>query len=263
MMTSPDANGIPLSLLALITSGAVGGAIGGLLGSFSKFFWERWLPDRLTWKRDQKARQRQLLATQRDPAVRAINELRRRLATVLKNNAHNYAYTVRLGRGDYYVESTAFLIAQYFAWSEVMRSFIAALDYSELSSLLDSITKAFSRGRPGFQFFRLEQREIGERLTASRKPEADTATFRFSDFRDLLNKSPPDECVQRLLKNTRELFHNLDAERFRAASIHNSLVDLLDFVDPEHRWVSPGDRGRILESQDAPSSRNSSDFVSE
>ncbi len=232
-----------------LTSGVIGGLVGGLLGGLSKFFWERWLPDRLTWKRDQRVRQRQLLATQRDPAVRAINELKSRLWVTLTTNAQNYHYTKSLGRESYYIESTAFLVAQYFAWSEVMRNFIAALDYRDLSSLLDGVSDAFSHGSPGFQFFRLEQREIGELLIAARKADSESAMFRYSDFRELVTSPQPSDCLGRLIKHTRQLFAHLDRESARATRIHNTLVDLLDFVDPDNRWVPTDRRGRLPEDR--------------
>ena len=40
-------------VVRLLTSGVIGGFVGAFLGGFSKFFWERWLPDQLTWRREQ------------------------------------------------------------------------------------------------------------------------------------------------------------------------------------------------------------------
>src|SRR4030065_1246985 len=188
------------NLVALLTSGLIGGFIGTFFGGFSKFFWERWLPDRLTWQHDQRVRQRQLLAPHRDPSVRAINELQSRLLVILRTRAANYHYVKKQGNAQYYIDSTAFLIAQYFAWSELMRHQIAALDYSDLSRLLEQVSEAFAHGGPGFQFYRLEQREIGERLMGAMKADSDIAIFRFAEFRDMITDAEPPKTLVVLQK---------------------------------------------------------------
>jgi len=243
-------------IVKLLTSALVGGFVGSFLGGFSKFFWERWLPDRLTWQREQRVRQRQLLATQRDPAVRAVNELQGRLWVVLSSKAANYHYTrERQGDEEYYVDSTAFLIAQYFAWSELMRRQIAALDYNELSQLLDDVSDAFAHGGPGFQFYRLDQREIGERLMTHMKIDTDPAIFRYSDFRDMMAAAKPPERLLTLRNRSQYLLDHIDREVQRATHIQNALVDLLDFIDAECVWVRPDRREKFSSDGEIPRSR--------
>jgi len=240
-------------VVKLLTSAVVGGLVGSFLGGFSKFFWERWLPDRLTWRREQRVRQRQLLATQRDPAVRAISELQGRLWVILSSKAANYHYTrERPGDEEYYIESTAFLVAQYFAWSELMRQQIAALDYNELSRLLDDVSDAFAHGGPGFQFYRLDQREIGERLMTHMKVDADTAMFRYSDFRDMMAAPKPAERLLALRERSQYLLDHIDKEVERATRVQNALVDLLDFIDAERVWVRPDRREKFSPDGAAP-----------
>jgi hypothetical protein len=237
---------------SFLSGGLIGGFIGGFLGGFSKFFWERWLPDRLTWKREQKVRRRKLLATERDPAVRAISELQGRLWVILDTEAGNYEYVKNLGQGDYYIDSTAFLVAQYFAWSERMRRQIAALDYTAMSLRLEAVTDAFSHGGPGFQVFRLEQREIAERLMLACSGGPGAATFEYSAFLDLASGKETPGCLRNLRQRSKHLLEQIDEEEERATRIQHALIDLLDFVDAERRWVRPGRRekyGRDGESQ--------------
>lgn len=233
-------------VVKLLTSAVFGGFVGAFLGGFSKFFWERWLPDRLTWRREQRVRQRQLLATQRDPAVRAVNELQGRLWVILSTRAANYHYVKQQGEEEYYIQSTAFLVAQYFAWSELMRRQIAALDYSDLSLLLEEISDAFAHGEPGFQIYRLEQREIGERLMTQMKADSDAAIFRYSEFRDIMAAPKPAESLLALRDRTQYLLDHIDREMERATRIQNALVDPLDFIDAERRWVRPDRRRKFL-----------------
>jgi hypothetical protein len=233
------------SLLPWLTGGIVGGLIGALVGGFSKFFWEHWLPDRLTWRRDQRVRQRQLLATHRDPAVRAINELQGRLWVVLSSGAANYRYVKGQRRGQYYIESTAFVVAQYLAWSELMRRQIAALDYRDLSRLLDEVSEGFAHGGPGFQLFLYDQREIGERLMAASTHDPTAPIFRYSDFRDMMGASDLPESLRALRDASKHLLEHVEDESTRAARIQNALIDLLDFVDPDRRWVRTERRNRF------------------
>lgn len=238
-------------IVKLLTSGLVGGFIGAFFGGFSKFFWERWLPDQLTWRREQRVRQRQLLATQRDPAVRAINELQGRLWVILSTKAANYHYVKQQGDAEYYIQSTAFLVAQYFAWSELMRRQIAALDYSDLSLLLEEVSEAFAHGGPGFQIYRLEQREIGERLMPQMKADSDAAIFRYSEFRDMMAAPKPAEKLLALRDRSQYLLDHIEKEMERARLIQNALVDLLDFIDVERRWVRPDRRRKFSASEEA------------
>jgi hypothetical protein len=238
-------------VVKLLTSGLVGGFIGAFFGGFSKFFWERWLPDQLTWRREQRVRQRQLLATQRDPAVRAINELQGRLWVILSTRAANYHYVKQQGDEAYYIQSTAFLVAQYFAWSELMRRQIAALDYSDLSLLLEEVSEAFAHGGPGFQIYRLEQREIGERLMPQTKADSDAAIFRYSEFRDMMAVPKPAERLLVLRDRSQHLLDHIERELERATRIQNALVDLLDFIDAERRWVRPDRRRKFSLNEEA------------
>jgi len=239
-------------VIKLMTSAVLGGFVGSFLGGFSKFLWERWLPDWLTWRREQHIRQRQLLATQRDPAVRAVNELQERLWVILSSKAANYHYTrEQQGDEEYYVESTAFLVAQYLAWSELMRRQIAALDYNDLSRLLDDVSDAFAHGGPGFQFYRLDQREIGERLMTQMKADADAAIFRYSDFRDIMATPKPPERLLVLRNRSQYLLEHVDRELERATRIQNALIDLLDFVDAKRLWVRPDRRTKFSANEEA------------
>src|SRR5262249_62028836 len=165
--------------------------------------------------------------------------------------AKNYHYTKRLGDEEYYIQSTAFLVAQYFAWSELMRRQIAALDYRDLSLLLEKVSEAFTHGMPGFQIFLLEQREIGECLMVQMKSDSDAAIFRYSDFRDMMEAPKPAKRLQVLQNRSKYLLENIDKEEERATLIQNSLVDLLDFIDPEKRWVRPDRRKKFSPSKKA------------
>ena len=135
---------------------------------------------------------------------------------ILSTRAANYQYVKRQSEEEYYIQSTAFLVAQYFAWSELMRRQIAALDYSALSLLIEEVSDAFAHGLPGFQIYRLEQREIGERLMTQVKSDSDAAIFRYSEFRDMMAVPKPAERLLALRDKSQYLLDHIEEEEERA-----------------------------------------------
>src|SRR5437764_14291009 len=55
-----------------------GGVLGGLIGGATKFFWEKYLPDRVTWRRQQQVDREKFMSQVRGPAIRAMHGLERR-----------------------------------------------------------------------------------------------------------------------------------------------------------------------------------------
>src|SRR5713226_2011546 len=104
-------------LLSLLSGGIIGGFIGAFLGGFVKFFWENWLPSALTWRHEQKVQREKFLSQFRDPAVRATIELRNRVFAII--TTMDFMIVKKIGQEDYYITSTAFLLAQFFAWVEI------------------------------------------------------------------------------------------------------------------------------------------------
>jgi len=234
------------NILSLLSGGLIGGFIGAFLGGFAKFFWEHWLPGRLTWQREQKVEREKLLSQFRDPAIRAISDLQGRVFAILLNikNAGNYTYLTGIGEGDYYILSTAYLVAQFFAWVEILRRKVAMLDYSELITKIETATQSFSHGFPGFQIFRLEQREIGERMLLA-SSDTGLLSLGYAQFVDLLegDKCPP--CLSQLRSKVQHLMdHPLD-EMMRLVSIQHATIDLIKFIDPASRWVPEDRRARF------------------
>jgi hypothetical protein len=233
-------------ILSLLSGGLIGGFIGAFLGGFAKFFWEHWLPGRLTWQREQKVQREKFLSQFRDPAIRAISDLQGRVFAILLNpkQAGNYTYVKGIGEGDYYILSTAFLIAQFFAWVEILRRKVAMLDYSELITKMESATRGFSHGIPGFQIFRMEQREIGERMLSG-SSDSDQFCLGYSQFVDLANSEDAPRCLKLLKSRVQYLMENSISEMIRLVRIQHATIDLIEFIDPDVRWVPKDRRDRF------------------
>jgi hypothetical protein len=229
-------------ILAFISSGIIGGFLGAFLGGFAKFFWENWLPSQITWRREQKVEREKLLSQFRNPAITVTWDLQSRIYVLLQ--ASNYRYLKGVGMGDYYVLSTAFLVAQFFAWTELLLQKISMLDYSELITRLEKITESFSRGYPGFQIFRLEQREIGQRML-SLSSDSNVRCLGYAEFVDLMKKDDLPACFSRLEEITKKLLENPESEVARLTAVQHALIDLIVFLDPEGKWVPQTKRNKF------------------
>ena len=219
----------------VFTAALVGGLIGTFFGGFSKFLWERWLPDWLTWRRTQRMDREHQLSIVRAPAIRAFSDLHWRLFAIISNMANEHKYAKSVGEGTYYVDSTAYLVGRAFAWQEILRRRMAAYDYAELYTKLELLTTAFSHGRPGFQVFRHQQTEIGERLIVT-TDGGDSGCMALSDFLDLLGGENPPHWIAALQSRMMPILDDPANELVRAASIDDVLTNLVGFLDPKGRW---------------------------
>jgi hypothetical protein len=229
-------------ILSLISGGLIGGFLGAFLGGFAKFFWDNWLPGQLTWRREQKVERDKLLSQFRAPAIRAVSELQGRVYSILKGN--NYAYLKSIKNEEYFVTSTAFLLAALFAWVEILRQKVGALDYAELTLKLSEVTHSFARGERGFQIFHLEQREIGERMLMS-SAGPDQLSVGYASFVEILKSKQAPACFLQLSRKVEYLLENPAREAIRLVTVQHALVDLIDFIDPHSRWVLEKERKKI------------------
>jgi hypothetical protein len=219
----------------IFSAALVGGLIGTFFGGFTKFLWEKWLPEWLTWRRTQRVERERQLAYVRAPAILALSDLHGRLGAIARTKAANHRYVKAMGQGDYYIDSTAYLVARAFAWQEILRRRMASYDYAELYARLESLTEAFSHGGRGFQVFRLEQTEIGERLISAFDDD-NAACMSLSDFLDQCEQDHPPRWLSVLRKRVTTLLEQPEGELCRTARIDRELIAVLAFLDPQRRW---------------------------
>jgi hypothetical protein len=219
----------------VFSAALVGGLIGTFFGGFTKFLWEKWLPEWLTWRRTQRVERERQLAYVRAPAILAFSDLHGRLDAIASWEAQNYRYVKSIGQGDYYIHSTAYLVARAFAWQEILRRRMASYDYAEMYARLESLTEAFSHGGRGFQVFRLEQTEIGERLITALDND-NAACMSLSEFLDQMEQDNPPRWLSELRKRVSELLDHPVKELCRTARVDRALIEVLVFLDPQRRW---------------------------
>jgi hypothetical protein len=229
-------------IFSFISSGIIGGFLGAVLGGVAKFFWDNWLPSQITWRREQKVERNKLLSQFRNPAIMATSDLEGRIFVLLFGG--NYKYLREIDMEDYYVLSTAFLVAQFFGWTELLLQKMSILDYSELTIRLEKATESFSHGGPGFQIFRLEQREIGQRML-NMSTNSNLQCLGYAEFIDMMKKTGVPACFSRLEKITKKLLENPVSEMARLTAIQHALTDLVIFLDPEAKWVRQDRRDKF------------------
>jgi len=139
---------------------------------------------------------------------------------------------------NYAVRNTLFLVAQYFAWTELVRREIQFIDLGadqetrQLAALQDNIYSLWQTDQyhPLLRIFAGEQRAIGERLIreAQRGPEC----MGYASFLDYYD-SKPDPLLNALELEIMSLGTSLEQARPRLVAMQHALVDLLAFIDPQ------------------------------
>ncbi len=229
----------------VFSAALIGGVLGTFFGGFSKFLWERWLPDWLTWRRSQRVEREHQLSNIRGPAYAALADLQGRLRAIAHTRAANARYTESIGATDYYPNSTSFLIARVFAAQHVLRERMAMFDYAELYKKLEDLTSAFSDGGPGFQFFRLEQREIGERMHTVVDPESSTF-MSLSDFLDRMEQDDQPRWMHTMCGRVESLLDDPLGEVHRLQDIDAALTSLMGLIDAKGQWRVDGQQSPIV-----------------
>jgi hypothetical protein len=175
----------------------------------------------------------------REPLGRAAYDLQSRLFNIV-NGRFLETFLVR---GDvraqvYAVSNTVFVIAQFFAWTELVRREIQFIDLGSdaetrrLASLQDNIHGVWQTDAldPLVRVFAGEQRAIGEKLIREgpRGPEC----MGYGAFLDGL-KLGSDPLLAAIEADVRVLPTSEGRALPRLTAVQHALIDLLAFLDPE------------------------------
>ena len=211
-----------------------GGLVAALAGGVIKFLGEHWIPLWLTARRTQRIEQERQLATVRAPAIRALAELHERLAAIVSTNAYGHHYGKMIDEPDYFVDSTSYLVARVFAWQEILRRQMSQYDHPRVYLIFESVTRSFANGHPGFQFLRLEQTEIGDRMLTPAADRDDCMSY--ADFLDLVRHSDAPRCLTTLRRRVAVLLDQPDTEHDRVERIDRAIIDAAELLDTRRRW---------------------------
>ena len=190
----------------------------------------------VTLKEEQAER---LLSRYREPLVQAVFELQSKLYNILKLGLlQSYYLSGTEGERDYAVQNTLYVIAQFFAWNEIIRREIQFLDLGEvestrrLSELNEKIVVLFLSDDLGkvFRIFRGEQRGIAEKMIQSLN--GDLLCIGYASFVEVTESSSR-RWFKQLEKDIDILSKNLPENSRRLVQLQRALIDLLDYLDPD------------------------------
>jgi hypothetical protein len=188
----------------------------------------------------------------REPLARATYDLQSRLYNILEQGlAHVYIDNGDERERSYVIDNTAFLVAQYFAWTEIIRRDVQYIDLGQdsqtrkLAQLQDDIYALFQTDQFDrmFRVFAGEQRAIGERMIRDgpRGPEC----VGYGAFLDQLAKSP-DPLLEPVRQNVQALSTKFEVARPRLVGLQNALIDLLAYLDPHFIRFPEEQRTKVM-----------------
>lgn len=228
-------------LLIALISGAVALSAGGL-AVWGQLKSARLSTDLETLKLAEQRRieSEKTLFGYREPLARAGYDLQSRLYNILeKDLIPTFFDNGNKNERTYVVDNTAFLVAQYFAWTEIIRRDIQYIDLGQdentrqLAHLQDDIYGLFQTNRFDrmFRAFAGEQRAIGERMI--RDGERGPECAGYAAFLDQLAVAP-DPLLEPIREDVRCLSKRYKDARPRLVALQNALIDLLAFLDPDY-----------------------------
>jgi hypothetical protein len=180
---------------------------------------------------------KKVLDNYRDPLIAASFELQARLYNILELRfVEKYIKTEEIGKRDSALESTLYVLAQFFGWREVIRREVQYLRFSrnrqtrEVGQLLRDIEETFlsdSYG-PQFMIWRAEQRGIGEQMVESRDREV--KCLGYASF--INQRSTMEEWLAPLEHDLENL---QDGGRKRLTELQHMLVKLVRQLDDKQK----------------------------
>jgi hypothetical protein len=188
-----------------------------------------------------------------EPLLRSAYDLQSRLYNILMTDfVGRYLRGGSGRRQQYALCNTVFLMAQYFAWTEIIRTAIQFVDLGDneqtrrLARLQSRIFELFTTHEfePLFQVFAGEQRALGERMI--RQGESGPECIGYGAFLEQSNGEGGFHPIATYIMGDLEALEDqpLVAKR-RLTEVQNALIDLLDFLDPQFVRFDEATRSKV------------------
>ncbi|MEU8754249.1 hypothetical protein AB0C88_27615 [Streptomyces chartreusis] len=194
------------------------------------------------------AERHDVLSRFRDPLLWAAFDLQSRLYNIVAQHFLRRCRNFKVAREWEYVKtSTLFVFCDYLGWVEILRRRIQFLDLGsrednrELIRLLWEIARVFNTGYGDrrYRVWRSEQRAIGEIMIDSRG-DADSC-LGYVEFCRHIETNPE------FIKWTKVLSGDIEAMagHRRLIALQSSLIDLINFLDPDAERIPANQRSRL------------------
>ncbi len=172
------------------------------------------------------------------PLMHAAYDLQSRLYNVLVNRFF-FVYLIRgtPSQQQYAQRNTAFLIAQYFGWTEIIRQQVQFIDFPEdektrrLSELRDEIYSLWQTDRfsDPLMIWAGDQRALGELMIEVRGDELTCKGY--ANFLKSFDASQ-EPLMDQLMAAVSASAQRPDAVHDRLAAVQRKLIEMLDVLDP-------------------------------
>jgi hypothetical protein len=199
--------------------------------------------------RDRQYEAAKIVSRFREPLAQASFDLQGRFFNILRQGLIRvYHDNGTSPEREYVLNSTAYFVAQYFGWIEIIRREIQFLDLGdiettrELNHRLDSIRNLWLRDdySPVLRLFRIQQRAIGERM--SREGSRGAECIGYGQFLDESTKPGP---LRDLVEDVKTLIADPNVATPRLHALQHALVDLVDALDPAGVRFPPERRKKV------------------
>lgn len=201
-----------------------------------------------------------VLRKYRDPLARASFDLQSRLHNIaLGEFLEDYLRRGIESEQEYALESTLYVVGEYFGWVEILRREIQFLNLRDagknrmLSRLLDDVSRTFLTKLPDttLRLFRNEQRAIGEVMMTAGAGGASRECIGYAAFVKWRGDPEFARWFASLELDVKLLATDPASHMGRLVALQHKLVDLLDFLDPDYQFFPEGQRQKIP-IRDAP-----------
>jgi hypothetical protein len=198
----------------------------------------------------------ELRARYRDPLLGAAFDLQSRLYNIVaKSFLGRYVYDGESSRR-YAIDNTLHLLAEYLAWTEIIRREIQFLDLGEELAnrrwllALEDVRNILARDDIDavLRIFRGEQRAIGETMTVYVENAANGRTresLGYAQFVSHRQEEDFDRWFRRLEGDLTLLAEDPHPHLQRLVLLQNKLIDVIEILDPEGKRFPPERRTRL------------------
>ena len=205
--------------------------------------------------RDKAEQAEEILSRYREPLLLAAQNLHSRLFRIVNSNALASLHCGDADNERYVRDHTVYVIAEYLCWTEIIRRDQSFLDLGveernrKLVRHLEKVQRAIAdqaMPRP-MHLYRGEQRAIGEiMMTATGTMEPRFESLGYAEFCARLDADPKfTRWFERLRSGLDEIANTSKPEQTQLIRAQHTLVDLIEFLDPERLRLPTRRRDKI------------------
>lgn len=181
----------------------------------------------------------QVMKRYQGPLLHATYELQSRLFNIIVQNfLQKYFVHGKNHERDYAINHTVFVIAQYFAWTEIIRKEVQFIDFNTLertktlSQLRDNIYHLWQTDtlHDLFRIWAGEQRAIGELMIEEN--QHGLGCIGYANFLEKM-QCQPNPLFKKITEDITTLSTSHSDGYARLTKIQHALIDILNYIDPD------------------------------